>query len=104
MANYEIPLSAANQSFTVTLGTTDYRLTVIYRDAKEAGWILDIADTEGNAIVSGIPLVTGHDLLEQYAYLGIGGQMIVATTGDPYAVPTFENLGDACKLYWIPDA
>lgn len=104
MANYEIPLSAANQTMTVRLASVDYRLTIIYRDAKEAGWVMDMADADGNAIISGIPLVTGHDLLEQYAYLGIGGQMIVATTGDPYAVPTFENLGDACKLYWVPDA
>lgn len=103
MATFDIPLPGGNTTFTVTLGSTDYRFSLTYRDAKEAGWVLDIADLEGAVIAAGIPLVTGADLLAQYPYLGIGGQLVVGTTGDPYAIPTWANLGDACKLYWIPN-
>lgn len=103
MTVYEIPLSGANQTFPITLGTTEYRLTFVYRKATDAGWIMDIADTEGVAIVSGISLVTGADLLAQYAYLGIGGSLYVTTDGDADAVPTFDNLGSTAHLYWVPN-
>lgn len=104
MTIYEIPLSTGNQSFTVALGGSDYRLTLVYRDADDgAAWLLDIADTSGTVIVSGIPLVTGADLLAQYKHLGIGGQLFVQTDGDPEAVPTYASLGATAGLYWIPD-
>lgn len=106
MAFYEIPLSAANQRFSITLGETEYLLTVTWRAASEAGWTLDIASYAGTPIVMGIPLVTGADLLEQYCHLAIGGggALYVATSGDADAVPTFSTLGSTCRLYWVPDA
>lgn len=99
MANYEIPLSPNPQSFTISLSGTEYRLTVQWRDAEGAGWVVDIADTSGNPIIQGIPLVTGVNLLDQYAYL-ISGVLWVQTTADPDAVPTFDNLGIGSHLYW----
>lgn len=98
---YEIPLSAEPQSFSITLGSTEYRLSLQYLDTTEGGWLLNIADTSGNPIASGLPLVTGHDLLEQYAYLGIGGALYVGTDADPDAVPTFDNLGTASHVYFV---
>lgn len=102
---YEIPLSAANQTFSVTLGNAGYRLTVTYRDADEAGWLLDIADAESGPVVSGVPLVTGADLLAPYSHLSIGGggKLYASTDGDEYAVPTFTNLGTLAHLYWVPN-
>lgn len=100
MANFEIPLSPNPQTFTVSLSGTEYRLTVQWRDAEGAGWVVDIADTSGNPIIQGIPLVTGVNLLDQYAYLGFTGVLWVQTTADPYAVPTFDNLGVDSHLYW----
>jgi len=58
----------------------------------------------GALLIAGIALVTGTDLLGQYAYVGIGGALYVATDGNPDAVPTFDNLGGSCKLYWVPNA
>lgn len=98
---YEIPLSAQPQTFTITLGGIDYRLTVQYRDAPGAGWILDIADSFGSSIVNGIPLVTGVDLLVQHQHLGFRGQLRVQGEEYPDEVPTFDNLGLWSKLYWI---
>ncbi len=40
-------------------------------------WGLDIGDASNNPIVCGIPLIPGVNLLAQYAYLGISGELIV---------------------------
>lgn len=101
MATYEVPLTAASQTFRISLAGVTYQLTVIWRDAANAGWVLDIADDNGAAIVQGIPLVTGADLLEQYAYLNFGGQLQVQTDHDVDAVPLFDNLGSSSHLYFI---
>jgi hypothetical protein len=98
---YEIPLTPQSQVLFVALSGTTYRLSVTWRKLA-ATWFLDIADSSGNPLVSGIALVTGADLLGQYAYLGIGGQLRVATDGDVNAVPTYENLGVSSHLYFIP--
>jgi len=103
MSNFfKIPLiPGAPQTFSVTLGQAVYQMTLRYRNTAEGGWILDIADQSGKAIVSGIPLVTGADLLAQYGYLNFGGQLCVQTASDPDAVPTFDNLGADASLYWV---
>lgn len=99
---YEIPLqTGVPQTFTATLSGVKYTLTLQYRNDVMGGWVLDIADSSGNPIVSGIPLVTGANLLAQYAYLGFTGGLYVQTTSDPDAVPTFTNLGDDGLLYWV---
>lgn len=97
---YQIPLQAQPQVLQVTLAGVQYQLTVRWNDANQA-WTLDIADVNGNPIISGIPLVTGSDLLSPYAYLGIGGQLIVQTTNDTDAVPTLSNLGTSGNLYFV---
>lgn len=103
MPNYfSIPLQVGQpQRCQVTLGQVPYRFTLRYRNIDQGGWFLDIADQNGNPLVSGIPLVTGADLLAQYPHLNFGGKLIVATTSIPDAVPTFENLGADAVLYWV---
>lgn len=101
MTTYEIPLNAASQTFQIQLAGVTYALTLIWREAPGGGWILDIADGSGNRILSGVPLVTGADLLAQYAYLGIGGELWVQTDSDAAAVPTFGNLGTDSHLYFV---
>jgi hypothetical protein len=100
-AIYEIPLTPNPQTFTVAMAGKNYQLTVQWRDAVEGGWVLDIADSLGNPLVQGIPLVTGADLLAQFAYLGIAGQLRVQTDNDPDAVPVFGNLGATSHLYFV---
>lgn len=108
---YEIPLSGAPQRFNITLpnqtgGNVAYSLAFQYRDADISiaggcGWTIDIVDQLGNQLVCGIPLVTGADLLGQYAYLALGGHLGVSSDGDPDAVPTFDNLGTGSHVYWV---
>ncbi len=99
---YEVKLQlGVPQTCTVVLGGVEYTLTLNYRNIPDGGWVLDIADSLSNPIVSGIPLVTGADLLGQYAYLGLGGGLWVQTLSDQDAPPTFDNLGGDGKLYWV---
>ncbi len=97
---YSIPLTPVPQTFGITLAGVAYNLTFTW-NTNSQNWILDIADQNNNDILTGIPLVTGSDLLEQYAYLNFGGKLIVQTTGDVTAVPTYENLGTDGLLYFV---
>lgn len=99
MANYyTIPLTPEPQSFGITLSGKEYRLTVRWFDAPEAGWILDIQEPDNaGPIIMGIPLVAGYDLLGQYAYLGFGGELWV----EGELPPTLDNLGSEVELVFI---
>lgn len=101
MPIYEIPLKPAPQRVSVQIAGVKYQFRLSYQDVPEGGWALDIADETGAALVNGLPLVTGANLLGQYQHLGIADQIGVLTTGDYDAVPTFTNLGGAAKLYAV---
>jgi hypothetical protein len=96
---YTIPLTNTPQTFQIELAGITYTLTVKWNDMGQS-WMLDIADSNNNYIVSGIPLVTGNDLLSGLAYLGIGGSLYVLTNSGSYpaAVPTLDNLGTDVQL------
>lgn len=96
----EIPLQATPQIIGVTLNSVDYKMRVVWNDQNQS-WVMDIMDSGNSPIAMGLPLVTANDLLEQLAYLGIGGKMLVQTDFDTTAVPTFTNLGDTSHLYFV---
>jgi hypothetical protein len=97
---YEIPLIAEPQTLTISLAGVQYTLTVKWNDAIQV-WVFDMADTTGNLILGGIPLVTGTDLLGQYGYLNLGGQLRAFTDSDITLPPNFTNLGVTGHLYFI---
>ncbi|WP_429498961.1 phage baseplate plug family protein [Robbsia andropogonis] len=103
MNYYAIPLNASQETFNITLSGNVYKLTLQYMNVDSGGWFLNIADSTGAKIVSGIPLVTGVNLLNPYDYLGFAGSLWVQTKGDPDAAPTYANLGVDSKLYWVTD-
>lgn len=100
ITTYQIPLQGISESFVINLAGTNYTLTVKWNDSDDAGWVLDIADASQNPIVCGLPLITGANLLSGLEYLGIGVVLVVYTNGDANAVPTFDNLGTGCNLYF----
>ena len=101
-AVFEIPLQVGTpQTFSIALGGITYQLTFLYRNDPAGGWTVDIADSSGNPILQGVPLVTGADLLAQYKHLGFTGSLVVQTVSNPDAVPTFANLGDDGQIYWV---
>jgi hypothetical protein len=97
---YEIPLSPQPQTFTIALAGTTYGFTVVW-NIPNSSWMINIADSSGNPILSGIPMVTGADLLAQYSYLDFGFQLVAQTDNSPNTVPTFDNLGTTGHLYAI---
>lgn len=105
MANpvvFEIPTKPQAQKFSIQLAGTFYRLGFAWCAPNNA-WTLDILNQNDVPIIAGIPLVTGANLLEQYAYLGIGGQLIVQSDDSVDKVPTYANLGSIGHIYFLPD-
>lgn len=102
MTAYEIPFSPQPQTFTIALAGVSYRLSTKWCGAMNA-WALDIAGPDNVNLVTGIPIVTGTDLLGQYAYLGIGGGIFVQSSGDLDAVPGFADLGQSGLVFFVTE-
>lgn len=100
MATYEIGLIPAPQTFTAEISGTVYRFRLRYCNTPMGGWIMDIGDKYDNPLICGIPLVTGANLIDQFAYVGIAGSAFVQTDGAPPVTPTHDNLGTSSHLYW----
>ena len=100
MTAFEIPLTPVAQVFQIVLASVTYTMTVHW-SVPMGCWVLDIADANQNNIVTGIPMLTGTDLLAPYAYLGLGGSLIVLSDYSPYALPTISNLGAQSHLYFV---
>jgi hypothetical protein len=97
---YLVPLIPQNQEFDISLAGVTYHLRIKWNSFSQA-WVLYIEDSQRNPILSGIPLVTGCDLLEQYGYEEIGGAMVVQSTNDPNLVPNFDTLGSTGNLFFV---
>lgn len=97
---FVVPLINQPQTLTIALAGVTYQLRVIWNDINQA-WTLDISDQAGKAILQGVPLVTGEDLLSPFAYLSFNGQLIAQTDFNPSAVPTLQNLGSTGNLYFV---
>ena len=100
MTTLEIPLIAEQQTLNVNLQGVQYQLRVTWCAPMDC-WLLDILTAEAVAIVQGIAIVSGADLLEQLEYLGIGGALVANTDGDANTPPSFTNLGTDGHLYFI---
>ena len=70
-------------------------------NAQNGTWMLDINTPAGAPILNGIPLVANVDLLQQFGYLNLGGQLIVQTDGNANLLPTYDNLGINSHLYFV---
>lgn len=92
---------AVPQKMTISLSGTVYGIRLTYCPPASC-WIMDISDAEGNPLVSGVPLVTGAALLNQYAYLGFPGDIFAMSHPNPDAVPDFDGLGNTGELHYWP--
>ncbi len=97
---YEVPTTPQSQEFDVSLGGTTYHLVLTWNPAAQC-WNLDVEDSQQNPLVQGLQLITGADLLEQFAYLGIGGSFQVQSDFDVTEVPGYGALGSTGHLFFI---
>ena len=97
-----LPLSNVPEKFDISLSDVNYILVSRWNDADEGGWIIDFYNENESPILMNVPLVTGDNLLGQYEYVGIAGDIYVFTDGDDFAVPTIDNLGNGADVYFEP--
>ncbi|EPR9225482.1 phage baseplate plug family protein [Citrobacter amalonaticus] len=95
----EIPLSADNQQFAITIAGTAYRMRLVWR---ESFWCLDLLNSDQTPIVLSLPLFTGADLLGQYAYLDLGFSLYIGADAAGHE-PTKTDLGFHSHLYIVTE-
>lgn len=98
-----IPVTPRPQTFSIMLSGTLYTIRLYWLKPAEC-WVFDFYDRTGeNKILCGVPLVTGSDLLGQFAYVGIGGGLFVVTdTLPPDTIPSWTELGVTGHVYYVP--
>ena len=103
MAVYKIPLSNTPQRFELSLAGNTYIMVVRWFSGLSL-WVFSLLEAETEAIlINDRPIVTGCDLLEQWAYLKLGGALVCFTSGDEDEPPALENLGTDANLYFVTD-
>jgi hypothetical protein len=98
----ELPFDATPQRVTITLVSVNYQVQLTWNVPAQC-WITDIADSDGNPLAGGIPLVTGADLFEQFAYLGFGGQLLVYSDHAADIPPGWAGLGLTGHVLFLPN-
>lgn len=104
MAIIAIPLSPEPQRFSITLAGTPYRFRLLWNDAVDGCWILDIGTMDGVTLIAGIPLVPNTDLLAQHSSLNFGGALVVTSDRDAGETPTYEGLGTTSRMFFVEAA
>ena len=100
MRAFEIPLVSVPQKFAITLAGVSYTMVLRWNEPGQF-WGLDIKDQNDNGILTGVPLITGANLLDGYAYLNFNGELWVTTDYNTGAPPTSSNLGAQSHLFFV---
>ena len=103
-----VPLtSSPYQTFTVLLTVDGNSLTLglrVYYNEIGGYWLMDVSDSQGNNLLTSIPLITGEypssNLLGQYGYLKIGSAYVLNNSGTTDENATYNTLGTDFVLGW----
>lgn len=91
-------------SQTLTLDGVRFQLDT-YTNRADNSWYLDIFDTNGVALVQGIALATGLDLLYPYRYLDVpAGVLFVNDLDGPRQDPGLDSFADQEVALYYQDA
>jgi hypothetical protein len=100
---YEVPFTNRPQVLSTRLAGNRYSMKLIWNVYTDC-WIVDIYTEEGIALLCGMAIVTGADLLAQFRYLEIGGQLFATTDHTRGNMPpTFTDLGITGHVFFLPD-
>lgn len=98
---YEFPLRPEAQQIRIQLGEAEYIVRFGWGDTTDGGWFIDISNADGAPLVRGLALTAGENVLQQFGYLGIPGEIRVQTDADDLVEPTYANLGRNGKVLFI---
>lgn len=85
----------------VELDGVVYTLRLRWSERGEC-WHFDLSDADGDAILSGVRLVTGFPLLYRFRYLGVPpGELFFFDLRGLGGQPTLEEMGDRYRLYYV---
>jgi hypothetical protein len=91
-------------SQTQTLDGVRFQLET-YTNRADNSWYMNILDTEGNALVVGIALATGLDLLYPYRHLDVpAGVLFVNDLDGPRTDPGLDSFIDREAALYYQDA
>jgi hypothetical protein len=96
----EIPLKTGvpSQTFKVDLEGNTYNFRVMY-NSRIGVWTFDLSDEDGNPLASGVTMVLGADLIDQFN-LGIGS-LIMVSLSPQRADASDSNLGSEILLVHV---
>ncbi len=94
----EIPLKASNQEMDISLGGVIYHLRIKYNEYS--GWMLDVMTQSRTPVLSGIPVIHGIDIFEQYRYMGLNG-LLIFYCEKPENESEFDEFGRGNRLYFV---
>lgn len=97
----EFPLRPEAQVMTIEMASVLYTVRFGWADTPDGGWFMDLGTYEGTPLIRGLPLTAGENILQQFDYLGIGGEIRVETDGNALVEPTYGNLGSNGKVFFI---
>lgn len=97
----EFPLRPEAQVMTIDLASVLYTVRFGWSDTPDGGWFIDLRTYEGVPLIMGLPLTAGENVLQQFDYLGIGGEIRAETDGNVLIEPTYDNLGSNGKILFI---
>ena len=87
-----------------TLGAANFTLTARY-NARMDRWLMDVADANGNALLTGMPILTGWPIWTRFFNnipgLPAGAMLAVDLTGAGND-PTEFTFGGNVPLFYVP--
>lgn len=107
MTTYTIPTSTSNPHYlqSVQLSGVTYQLEIRYNTRMQR-WVLNLADSVGGPIVSGVVMLTQRNLLGQYTTLSVPPGVLFCYNATNSALqPSLSSfLVDTSFLYFDPAA
>jgi hypothetical protein len=97
------PNSTLRVALSINGGTLSLNLSLSFNEVAQQ-WIMAIADSLNNPIVSTVPLLPGYypagNILAPYEALQIGEAFMINQDGGLTQAPNSSNLGTSWLLLW----
>ncbi len=98
-----VPISAIpNYKFSSKIPVDNQNITLQFEcqyNELAGYWIVNVLQT-GKYLIAGLPVLPAQNILEQYAYLGIGSAYIVPAQTIKEQWPSRYTLGSSWYLVW----